>query len=39
MKREEEKFLKKGLDGMLAKQPDRQIGWALFPSPLVGEGA
>jgi hypothetical protein len=27
MKRKEEKFLEKGLDTPLAKQPDGQIGW------------
>jgi hypothetical protein len=31
MKRKEEKFLKKGLDTPLAKQPDGQISWLFAP--------
>ena len=33
MKREGEKFLKKGLDRPFAKQPDGQISWLPFTSP------
>ena len=35
MKRKEEKFLKKGLDKLFAKQPDGQISWPSFTSPRV----
>jgi hypothetical protein len=35
MKRKEEKFLKKGLDTPLAKQPDGQISWRAAPRVVV----
>jgi hypothetical protein len=35
MKRKEEKFLKKGLDKLFAKQPDGQISWLPFTSSRV----
>ncbi|MGZ3295914.1 MAG: hypothetical protein ACXU9D_21920 [Xanthobacteraceae bacterium] len=37
MKRKEEKFLKKGLDTPLAKQPAGQISWLSTPLVVVSE--